>query len=210
VDTVSFVRKTSSTWGLVAHISPILGYVGFRSRRWVVGAQSHTPPNPLSQRNVTRALATPPRPDLHCVRMDEQSCLPKSRQPDNAPSSKRELRYFDLCQVLAVVDFPPVSPPEPPSRLTKSHLSPYSGIFCVQLFCCRYFAPEMPPIPMKTKISGGGGGGTPISIPNWEPRYCLNTTMPSGGRFSSTDWAWPWLGMGSVSTPPKFPSSVPP
>ena len=60
------------------------------------------------------------------------------------------------------------------------------------------------PISMKTRnFRGEGEGGTKsLPFPNWESRYCLNTTMPNGGRLSTRDWSKPWLAMGSVSAPP--------
>ena len=56
-------------------------------------------------------------------------------------------------------------PADGPPGLQESHATPYIPIFYVQLLCFQYFAPQMPPILMKTKIGGRGEGGAPISPP---------------------------------------------
>jgi hypothetical protein len=42
------------------------------------------------------------------------------------------------------------------------------------------------------------------------PPSCLRNTMPSGGSVSSTDRGRPCMGTGSDSTPPRFPTPLPP
>jgi hypothetical protein len=47
-------------------------------------------------------------------------------------------------------------------------LTPCESIFCLQVFCFRYFASEMFHNSLQTKISGGGGGyALSDAVPLW-------------------------------------------
>ena len=97
-------------------------------------------------------------------------------------------------------DFPSAGPVPPRNTASNSFvlkilpITPMDRRICAQIL----------PISMKTRnFRGRGEGGTQLTpLPNRESSYCLNTTMPSGGRLISSDCSKPWSAMGSDSAPP--------
>jgi hypothetical protein len=125
--------------------------VGFNRRHSSARREPEPFQLPLSHCSVTHALvstpllaaeSSPTGRGFFCLLADETACGHQS--------------YGRSCQ-----------PPNPQHtfRLCSTPVSPYSAIYCAQVLCSRYFAPETARIFMKTKISGEGGGVPLNSFP---------------------------------------------
>ena len=69
------------------------------------------------------------------------------------------------------------------------------------------FAPTVPPL-----FAAGRADPSDRESRRSAPRYCsgLSSRKPSGGSHRLSDWSWPCDAIGSVATPPPFPTLPPP
>lgn len=59
--------------------------------------------------------------------------------------------------------------------------------------------------------SGRGRNVRRAARPRSAPYGARSKNTPaSGGSITLMDWAWPWAGIGSLSTPPRLPRPAPP